>query len=838
MANQRLNALINIGGTVSKAFTSSVGLTQEKISGIGDAIKDVERQQRRVDRFDIPGLQESRDQLRQARRNVRQLSGELEQSRASTREAGRAYDAARDRVADLADQMRRADEPSEVLRHDFEEAKKEAERLGKAFTQAEKETSRLAREQKTAKRSASALDDQFKEQLGTLRRTRDQLQEAGVDTSNLSDESERLARKLEKLKKRQEAWQRVQSSGGDIGSTFSKMNTEVGALARNVGVLGGTVTAVVGGTVHTFAASAEETDQWAKRLGLATSELSQWQYAGQQFGVQSDAMIDAFKEMSMRADEFVTTGAGPAAEAFQRLGLSQEELNRVSDDTGAMMGMVLGKIRQIDDVAKRQRIVDEVFGGQGGEQLAEMASLSADELGRLMREADKLGVTIGGKAAKDAREYMTAWRGVKGAMMGVRDTFGAALMPIITRGFNRFTDYVKANRDEIKALAKDLGSRFKASLPVIGDIARGFADAARTVGHVTTTVAGLVGGFDNLAMIAGVAFSAKAIGSIFSFGSALFSAGSAVVSLAGGLPVIATGIKAIGMALMTTPLGIVTALAGAAFLIYENWDWIGPWFGKLWDGIKGVAEWAWDGLKSVVSWSPLGIIARNWDVITGWFGGLWDGVKADAQVGWSALGSILDWSPLDTISNAWSGITGWFKGLFDTTNADADAAWAAFNQVFSWSPLETISNAWGGITGWLGGLWDDITGQAQKAIDWIAGKLEWVGNAFSKVAGWFGFGGEGDKGGNAGTGKQSTADAAPRSLPDAPPRPSFDVPDVQPKGGAAGAMRKVVNNITNNLSLTVSRREGEADDAYARRITDMVIEQLNEQQQGALYDHG
>lgn len=750
MANQRLNAVISIGGTVTKAFTSSIGLTQKKIGGVGDAIKDVESQQRRIGRFDIPGLLETRDQLRQAKRNVQQLSDELAQSRASTRQASKAYDGARDRVAELADEMRQADEPSEILRHDFEEAKKEAERLGKEFKEAEKQTARLAREQKAGARSVSALESQLEEQRDTLRRTRDELRGAGVDTRNLTEESERLAQQLEKLKRRQEAWQRVRSSGGQVGSTFSNMTTEVGALSQKIAMVGGAATLAVGTVVHSFATGAEATDQWAKRLGLSTAALSRWQYAGQQFGVQSDAMIDAFKELSLRTDEFVTTAGGPAAEAFERLGLTQEELAAVSDDTGALFNMVLGKMREVDNAAKRQRLADEFFGGQGGEQLAEMVSATEEEISKLLRTSDELGVTIFGKGGKAAREYMSAWRGVTGAMLGVRNTFGMALMPVLTDGFNQFTQYVKDNQEGIQNLATTLGEKFKAALPVITELATGFGTAAVMVGTVIGNVAELIGGFDNLGIVVGLALSAKAILSIFSFGGAIFSAGKALISLTGVLPMVATGIKAIGMALMANPIGlIIGGIALAAGLIIANWDTVGPWFAALWDGIKSVASTAWEWFKTLLSWSPLGLVV----------------------------------------------------------------------------------NSWGGISGWFSGLWDGITASAQKAIDWIAGKLEWVGNAFSKVSGWLGFGDDEE-------GQQSGA--SPRTLSGAPPRPSFSVPDVQASGAgaASGAMKGAVATITNNLTLHISRSKGEGDESYARRITDMVIDELNERQQGALYDNG
>ncbi|MCB5411026.1 hypothetical protein H0485_13585 [Pseudogemmobacter sp. CC-YST710] len=45
-----------------------------------------------------------------------------------------------------------------------------------------------------------------------------------------------------------------------------------------------------------------------------------------------DALTDGLKELNLRADEFVVTGGGSAAEAFERLGYSASELKQKLTD--------------------------------------------------------------------------------------------------------------------------------------------------------------------------------------------------------------------------------------------------------------------------------------------------------------------------------------------------------------------------------------------------------------------------------------------------------------------------------------------------------------------------
>ncbi|WP_456267642.1 hypothetical protein M1D97_10270 [Kushneria sp. AK178] len=794
MANQRLNAVINIGGSVSKAFNSSIGTTQQRLEGVGDAIKGVERQQKRIDRFDIQGLRDTRDRLKQARGEVSRLGDQLADSRRSTRQAEQAYNGATDRVEQLADEMRRADEPSEVLRHDFEQARAEAKRLGKEFQNAQRDTKSLAEEHKQAEHHVDTLNTQFSDERRRLHEVREELREAGVDTRNLGDESERLARRMERLQRRQSAWKDVGQRTGRVGASFQRMNQEVGAFGRNASIAGAAVSAAMGTVVHSYARSTEEIDQWASRLGMSTSELSQWTGAGRQFGVQQEAMVDAFKELSMRSDEFIQTGKGPAADAFKRLGLTGDQLSKVSDDAGAMMGMVLERIRQIDDASARQRISDELLGGQGGEQLVEMISQSAKELLNLRREYDEFGATVNGLDGDQARDYMHAWRNAQNALVGVRNTFARQLLPLVTSGFTVFSGYVKENQEQIGEWAAAFADGIENALPTIIEIGKGFWRSSQMVGALVSQTADLVGGFDNLATIVGVALAGKAIASVFSFGTAVFGLGKALLSVSGVLPALSAGFKTLGLAIATTPVGwIVTgiaAIATGAYLIYRNWGSIGPWVADLWDGIKAKVGAAWDWFKETFSWHPLAMIANNWGGLSDWFGNLLSGVKSVASTAWEGLKTIL-----------------------------------------AWSPVGLVAQAWGGVSGWFAGLWDGVMDSAQQAINWIAGKLEWVGNAFSKAKSWLGFGDD-DSARQEGVGQTQ------RSAGGGPARP--DLADIQPRQSSSdrqsSAQQPPTQNITNNVSLTVAAREGEGDTSYARRITEMVLDELNERQRGALYD--
>src|SRR6185312_7124813 len=95
---------------------------------------------------------------------------------------------------------------------------------------------------------------------------------------------------------------------------------------------------------------------------------------------------DALKEMNIRANEFALTGKGSGAEWFTRLGYSAEEVGRKLQDPNRFLDEIIGKLQKLDS-GSQTRALDELFGGQGAENLAKVLGLSVQEIQRLRSEA-------------------------------------------------------------------------------------------------------------------------------------------------------------------------------------------------------------------------------------------------------------------------------------------------------------------------------------------------------------------------------------------------------------------------------------------------------------------
>lgn len=179
----------------------------------------------------------------------------------------------------------------------------------------------------------------------------------------------------------------------------SAMNTEFGSvkfsgagIAAGVTLIAGAAATAIAQT-RVLAREVATVGNEARRAGLSAQDFQIWAYVAEQNRIPVDALVDGFKELSLRADEFVTTGQGSGAEAFQRLGYSASDLAKKLSDPSALMAEILGRLEKLDKAAQI-RVSDELFGGTGGERFVELLEQGVRKIEATQREAENLGVVM------------------------------------------------------------------------------------------------------------------------------------------------------------------------------------------------------------------------------------------------------------------------------------------------------------------------------------------------------------------------------------------------------------------------------------------------------------
>ncbi|WP_295045163.1 hypothetical protein, partial [uncultured Paracoccus sp.] len=185
------------------------------------------------------------------------------------------------------------------------------------------------------------------------------------------------------------------------------------------------------------------------------------------------------------------------------------------------------------------------------------------------------------------------------------------------------------------------------ALPKAWALARGVAEVGAGVAQLVGHVADAVGGWENLGRV-GAAFIAVGLagkvmllaGSVLQLGVALMRVGSTGargvgllgrafkgLKVAGAVAVAA--IRAVGVAMIANPIGAaVAAIAGAAILIWQNWDWLKQRFPGVFRAIGDGWDWLMEKGRAVVDWfkdAPENIKAA-WQSVVTFFDDMWNRV--------------------------------------------------------------------------------------------------------------------------------------------------------------------------------------------------------------------
>lgn len=200
-------------------------------------------------------------------------------------------------------------------------------------------------------------------------------------------------------------------------------------------------------------------------------------------------------------------------------------------------------------------------------------------------------------------------------------------------------------------------------------------------------------------------------------------------------------IGVVGRLFMLNPIGLaITAIAGAAFLIWRNWGVIGPKFAQLWEWMKGVVKAAGTAIMNfLMNWTIVGFIARHWEDIKAITYAVWGRIKDGVMAAGRAIVSFfMNWTLLGVIVRHWDGIKAAAGVVWDWIKGKAIAVGNAVVSYFmNWTLLGVIIRHWDGITGFLSGLagkFMTIGGQIMNGlISGFIGGITGLKNAINNV---------------------------------------------------------------------------------------------------------
>ncbi|MDH0657651.1 phage tail tape measure protein [Acinetobacter johnsonii] len=741
MSNKKLNAIITIGGEVAGSLRTAIGSTTSQLSKIGSEIQRVKKQQ--------------------------SMLGESIRTFGSM---GKNVDNLRARYSGVTDELNRLTRAQEKLNHVENLRQKNADiRSGSAKVlggaMAASATMivpvKLAIDFESSmadvKKVFSGTDAQFKTITNEVLKMSTVLPMAATDIAKIVASGAQSGIAANELTKFAESAVKMgvafDVSAEEAGQSMAEMRTafkmsqdEVITLADKINFLGNSTPAAAKGIMEIV----QRIGPLGEVGGFASGSIAALGATMRGMGVQEEIAATGIKNMMLALI------AGESATKSQRnamidLGLDSEEVAKsMQKDAEGTTLKILELIKALPK-EKQGAMLATLF---GKESLSAIAPLLTN-MGALEENLKKVGdATKYAGSMNDeykARAETTANNIIlfknKIAELGI--SIGSVLLPPL----NIFLGKMGAVIDKVSAWSKanpELSSTLTkvavGAIAVVGGIA--------AVALAVTTVIGPI---------------ALAISSFSVLGSSAGTSIGLLTKMITPIKMIGTAFSVVGKAMLANPMvlaivAIVAVVAGAAYLIYKNWEPIKGFFSNLWSGVKDAFSSAWNGIKGVVGTgiefikgviksidtvfadNPIlnllipiigipRIIIANWSSIKGFFVSLWGGIKSSAESMWSSISS--------GASNAWNSIVGffnpignWFAAKWEGVKLLTGAVWVGIKSIVSaaWNGLisiitnsslfQSVVNGWTRIFDYLGTLKDKMLNIGKNIIDGLVSGIK------------------------------------------------------------------------------------------------------------------
>ena len=475
-----------------------------------------------------------------------------------------------------------------------------------------------------------------------------------------------------------------------------------------------------------------------KIAGVANGELASMAQLLNSLKIESEIGATGIKNMMLGMIKGKDATKTQKA-AFAELGIEAVDLSkRMQVDAKGGILSVLDAVNKLDK-SQQAGMLTRLFGSESVLAISPMLS-NLDQLkrnfnfvGNEANYAGSMNKEFGVAMSKTENQVSAA----KNAIGGAGISLGQQLLPSIKIG----AEWIRKIGIGIGGWAKEHPALTKGIGLTIGVL----AGLLILVGGLAIGIGAILGPF---ALLRYSFLLASPAGAVFS--GSLKSIGGAFGSLT--------------RILMANPiLLIVAGIALAALAIYNHWDKIGPWFGKVWAGVKAIFSVAFTVFKAILfTFTPAGLIYKHWDTIGPWFGKLWDGVsKVFGTTFQTIKGVFLNYTPAGLIYKHWDTIQPYFSALWGPVAGFFSAAWGIISGIFvgTWSliksaaegnfnPYFLIFKYWDKITGFFSTLWGSVKTIFSSAWEGIKGLMSgWAGSALGVGAGIIGAIGSGIRNG-------------------------------------------------------------------------------------------
>lgn len=415
----------------------------------------------------------------------------------------------------------------------------------------------------------------------------------------------------------------LQRSVGRLGKEigFDKMRASLGRATRAaqdfggrlfslgaplMGLIGGGTIAGLGAMVSSFASASVQAKNMAQSIGISTGALSSYRGAAVIAGVGAGELDNSLKSLGQTMQDAAFGRNQQAYMFMRRLGVGFHKTKEGAVDvtkTLTDLSRVITNPKIKNNPAVQQRIASTF----GVESLLPLLRKGPKAIAEYQKKIDEVSFKPSKQGDENASRFHESMQIFKASIDGVKSSIADKLLPVLEPVIAKFTRWIVANREMIASKIGDFFSKLATFIENI-DFEK-LINQCKSLFSTVNNVVEALGGWKTIVIAIAAIKLAGFIGSILSTAGALTN-------------VLAPALRLVLGIIVANPIvAAVLAIAGAAYLIYRNWDAVKQFFIDIWEEIKGAFDGGIEGISDlIINWSPLGLFYKVFQKVMDYFG--------------------------------------------------------------------------------------------------------------------------------------------------------------------------------------------------------------------------
>ena len=227
-----------------------------------------------------------------------------------------------------------------------------------------------------------------------------------------------------------------EKAGNSFSGGFAKVLKGGGVIAGALLTVGTAATsALVNGTKE-LAEYGDNIDKMSQKMGLSAEAYQEWDAVMQHSGTTMETMKASMKTLA--------TAAETGNEAFELLGISQEELANMSQED--LFNATIAALQDVEDTTQRTYLAGKLL-GRGATELGPLLNMSAEETQALKDRVHELGGVLADDAVSDAAAFQDQLQDMQTSLQGVSNSLLAEFLPEVTGIMSGLTEVFSGNMD-------------------------------------------------------------------------------------------------------------------------------------------------------------------------------------------------------------------------------------------------------------------------------------------------------------------------------------------------------------------------------------------------------